>query len=66
MYARKLCEEFGIEHLRLDNARKIKNLLSDFLSPEPGPKVLEVEGDTGTNKVVFERLKSQIKQSYEL
>jgi 2-succinyl-5-enolpyruvyl-6-hydroxy-3-cyclohexene-1-carboxylate synthase len=64
--ARKLCEEFGIEHLRLDNARKIKNLLSDFLSPEPGPKVLEVEGDTGTNKVVFERLKSQIKQSYEL
>ena len=64
--ARKLCEEFGIEHLRLDNTRKTKNLLKEFLSPEPGTKVLEVEGDTANNKAVFERLKSQIKQSYEL
>ena len=64
--ANKLCEEFGIEYLRLDNGRKMKNLLTDFLSPDPGPKVLEVEGDTGTNKAVFEKLKSKIKQSYEL
>lgn len=64
--ANKLCEEFGIEHLRLDSGRKMKNLLKDFLSPDPVPKVLEVEGDTGTNKAVFEKLKSQIKQSYEL
>lgn len=64
--ANKLCQEFGIEHLRLDNGRKMKNLLKDFLSPDAVPKVLEVEGDTGTNKAVFEKLKSQIKQSYEL
>ena len=64
--ANKLCEEFGIEHLRLDNARKMKTLVKDFLSPDGAPKVLEVEGDTGTNKVIFEKLKSQIKESYEL
>jgi 2-succinyl-5-enolpyruvyl-6-hydroxy-3-cyclohexene-1-carboxylate synthase len=64
--AAKLCEEFGFDYLRLDHPRKTKNLLKDFLTLDNRPKVLELEGDTGLNKTVLEKLKLKIKTSYEL
>ena len=63
--AKKLCEEFGFEYLRLDNKRKTKNLLKDFFEFDGRTKILEVESDIVVNKKTFEELKSKIKNSYE-
>ncbi|SHH78167.1 2-succinyl-5-enolpyruvyl-6-hydroxy-3-cyclohexene-1-carboxylate synthase [Chryseolinea serpens] len=64
--ARKLCEEFGFEHLKLDNKRKVKNLLKDFFEPDGKTKVLELESDGVLNKAIFDHLKQKIHKSYEL
>jgi 2-succinyl-5-enolpyruvyl-6-hydroxy-3-cyclohexene-1-carboxylate synthase len=63
--ALKLCEEFGFEYLRLDNKRKVKNLLRDFFDPEARTKILEVETDLQLNRTTFDNLKQKIKESYE-
>lgn len=63
--ATKLCEEFGFEHLRPDNTRKLKNLLSDFLEFDGRTKVMELETDTSVNKILLENLKLKIKKSYD-
>ncbi|MBL0743743.1 2-succinyl-5-enolpyruvyl-6-hydroxy-3-cyclohexene-1-carboxylic-acid synthase [Chryseolinea lacunae] len=64
--AKKLCEEFGFEHLKLDNKRKVKNLLKDFFEPDGQTKVLELESDSTLNKALFDHLKQKINKSYEL
>lgn len=64
--AKSLCSEFGIEHLKLDNKRKLKNLIRDFFEPDGKMRVLEFESDLTTNKAQFENLKQQIRKSYEL
>jgi 2-succinyl-5-enolpyruvyl-6-hydroxy-3-cyclohexene-1-carboxylate synthase len=64
--AKNLCAEFGIEHLRLDNKRKLKNLIRDFFEPDDKARVLEFESDLTLNKTLFENLKQQIRKSYEL
>ena len=64
--AKKLCEEFGFQHLFLDSAKKTKNLLKDFFEFDGSVKILEVETELETNKNYFESLKAKIKQSYEL
>lgn len=64
--AKKLCEEFNIDHLRLDNKRKLKNLLKDFFEPDGKTRILELETESALNKVLFENLKQKIKTSYEL
>lgn len=64
--ARKLCEEFGIQHLSPENHRVVREVLDNFLTFDKRAKLLELEGDTATNKAVFESLKLQIKKSYEL
>jgi 2-succinyl-5-enolpyruvyl-6-hydroxy-3-cyclohexene-1-carboxylate synthase len=64
--AKKLCEEFGFDHLHLDIAKKTKNLLKDFFDFDGKVKILELETDVETNKKYFEILKGKIKQSYEL
>lgn len=63
--ARKLCEEYGFDYLKLDNKRKLKNLLKDFFDPDGKTKILELESDSSMNKSIFENLKQQIKKSYE-
>jgi 2-succinyl-5-enolpyruvyl-6-hydroxy-3-cyclohexene-1-carboxylate synthase len=64
--AKKLCEEFDFEYLKLDNKRKIKNLIQDFFDSDKRTKVLELETDITLNKEVFDNLKKQIRKSYEL
>jgi 2-succinyl-5-enolpyruvyl-6-hydroxy-3-cyclohexene-1-carboxylate synthase len=64
--ARKLCEEFDFEYLKLDNKRKVKNLIKDFFDTDKRTKVLELETDIAHNKEVFESLKEKIRKSYEL
>jgi 2-succinyl-5-enolpyruvyl-6-hydroxy-3-cyclohexene-1-carboxylate synthase len=63
--ARKLCEEFDFDHLKLDHKRKLKNLLKDFLEFDGRTKILEVETDSLINKIVFDNFKQKIKKSYE-
>lgn len=63
--ARKLCEEFDFDHLKLDHKRKLKNLLKDFFSFDGRTKILEVETDTLINKILFDNFKQKIKKSYE-
>ncbi|HEY0741899.1 MAG TPA: 2-succinyl-5-enolpyruvyl-6-hydroxy-3-cyclohexene-1-carboxylic-acid synthase [Chryseosolibacter sp.] len=64
--AKKLCEEFGFQHLHLDSPKKTKNLLKDFFDFDGTVKILEVESEAETNKTYFESLKAKIKHSYEL
>ncbi len=64
--ARKLCEEFGFDYLKLDTKRKLKNLLKDFIDPDGKTKILELESEATLNKSIFEDLKLKIKESYEL
>jgi 2-succinyl-5-enolpyruvyl-6-hydroxy-3-cyclohexene-1-carboxylate synthase len=63
--AAKLCEEFGFDHLQLDNKRKIRNLIKDFFEADNRTRVLEVESDLQLNRVTFDNLKQKIKKSYE-
>ena len=63
--ARKLCEEFGFDHLRPDHPRKLKNSFRDFLDFGSGTKIMEFESDTTQNKHIFGQLKLKIKNSYE-
>ena len=62
---RKLCEEFGFDHINMDHKRKIKNLFKDFLTFDNRTKLMEMESDTTLNKAVLEKLKLKIKESYE-
>jgi 2-succinyl-5-enolpyruvyl-6-hydroxy-3-cyclohexene-1-carboxylate synthase len=64
--AKKLCEEFGFDHLLLDSPKKTKNLLKDFFDFDGKVKILEVASDLEVNKNYFESLKAKIKKSYEL
>lgn len=64
--ASKLCEEFGFEHLKLDNKRKLINLLKDFFDFDGKTKIMELETNSSLNKIVFDSFKQKIKKSYEL
>jgi 2-succinyl-5-enolpyruvyl-6-hydroxy-3-cyclohexene-1-carboxylate synthase len=63
---KKLCEEYGFDYLKIDNPRKIKNVLKDFVTFDGKTKIMEIEGDTATNKHAFEVFKSKINKRYEL
>jgi len=63
--ARKLCEEFDFDYLKLDNKRKLKNTLSDFFTFDGRTKILELESSIDLNKRIFDSLKQQIKKSYD-
>ena len=63
--AKKLCEEFGLDHLVIDDPGKLTTLLADFVRPGSVTKVLDLEGGTGENKKKLETLKTQIRKSYE-
>ncbi len=64
--ARHLCAEFGIDHLKLDNKRKLKNFIPDLFDLDGKPKILEFESELSLNKTLFENLKQKIRKSYEL
>jgi 2-succinyl-5-enolpyruvyl-6-hydroxy-3-cyclohexene-1-carboxylate synthase len=64
--ARSLCQEFGFDYLVIDNKRKIKNTIKDFIEFEGTTKILELETDGNENKLIFDKLKQKIKTSYEL
>jgi len=64
--ALKLCEEFNIEHLKLDHRRQLKNLAKTFFDNDGTPKVLEVETGVQLNRTIFDNLKQKIRNSYEI
>jgi 2-succinyl-5-enolpyruvyl-6-hydroxy-3-cyclohexene-1-carboxylate synthase len=63
--AKNICQEFGIEYARIDNTKKIKNVLNDFYELDGRPKLIEIETDSNTSKQAFEQFKQLIKRSYE-
>jgi 2-succinyl-5-enolpyruvyl-6-hydroxy-3-cyclohexene-1-carboxylate synthase len=63
--AKNLCAEFGIEYLKADSVRKIKNLMKDFFEMDGKPKLMELESDVALNTTTFENLKQKIRKSYE-
>ncbi len=63
--AKKLCEEFGFEYLKLDTRRKLKNLMKDLIEPGETVKVMEIQSSIDLNKTIFEDVKMKIKKSYE-
>lgn len=63
--ARKLSEEFNITYLALDNRRKLKNLIPDFLDADGQTKILEFESESTLNTTIFDGLKKQLKAAYE-
>jgi 2-succinyl-5-enolpyruvyl-6-hydroxy-3-cyclohexene-1-carboxylate synthase len=64
--AKKLCEEFGFEHIRLDNKRKMVNALKNFFDNDKAVKVLELENTATAAKSVLDDLKQHLKKRYEL
>lgn len=64
--AKRLCEEFNFEYLKLDSKRKLRNTLADFIEPGEKTKILEIESSSELNKNIFNELKLKIKKSYEL
>jgi len=63
--AKNLCLEFGLEYARIDNTKKIKNVLKDFFEMDGKPKVIEIETDSKTSKQVVEQFKQLIRKGYE-
>lgn len=63
--ARHLCEEFGLDYLKVDHLRKVKNLFKDFFSDDKKAKIMELESDTTASKKQLQILKLKIKNSYE-
>lgn len=63
--AKKLCEEYSIQHILLDSRKKTKNLLKDFFDMDGQTKILEIESDSSINKAIFEAFKKKVKERYE-
>jgi 2-succinyl-5-enolpyruvyl-6-hydroxy-3-cyclohexene-1-carboxylate synthase len=60
-----LSKEFGFDHLKIDNRRKVKNTFKEFLTFDGPTKILEFESDLNVNRAIFDKLKKTIKDSYE-
>ncbi len=63
--ARSLAQEHGIDYLKLDNLRKLKNLLKDFFEFDGRTKMLEIESETTIAKKAVEEFKNQIEKNYD-
>ncbi|MEQ8302195.1 MAG: 2-succinyl-5-enolpyruvyl-6-hydroxy-3-cyclohexene-1-carboxylic-acid synthase [Cyclobacteriaceae bacterium] len=63
--ARHICSEFDFDYLKLDNTRKVKNLMKDFLQMDGRTKIMEVETDAVSAKQTMDQFKQHIKKSYE-
>ncbi len=63
--AKYLCVEHGIEHLPVDNRKKLKNMIHNLFERDGIPKILEIESDPNLNKTIFESFKKSLKARYE-
>jgi len=63
--AKHLCSEHGIEHLSVDNRKKLKNMIHNLFERDGVPKILEIESDPNLNKTIFESFKKSLKARYE-
>lgn len=63
--AKKLCEEFGFDHLPADPNKGMKSLFRNFFKFDNSTKIMEFESDTTINKKVFDKLKLTLKKNYE-
>ncbi len=63
--AKNLADEFGINYILLDSAKKIKNSLKDFFNFEGKTKILEIKSDQKIAKEAFSNFNLQIKKVYD-
>ena len=63
--AKNLCTEYNIEHLPLDNRKKLKNMINNLFERDGVPKILEIESEPNLNKTIFESFKKSLKARYE-
>lgn len=63
--ARNLANEYDFDYLKLDNLRKLKNLLKDFFESDSRTKILEIESTAATAKKVVDEFKTQIRKNYD-
>ena len=63
--ARHLAAEYKFEYLKLDQLRKWKNVLDQFMVFDGTAKILEMESDAASNLTSFEQFKQHIKKGYE-
>ena len=61
---RSLATEFDFDYLKLDNLRKLKNLLKDFFDFDGRTKILELETSAAAAKKTLDDFKSHIKKNY--
>jgi 2-succinyl-5-enolpyruvyl-6-hydroxy-3-cyclohexene-1-carboxylate synthase len=64
--AKKLCEEFKFDYLKIDRKEKTKKTIHEFLTFKGNTKVLEFESGIEQNKIILDNLKLKIKKLYEL
>lgn len=62
--AKHLAQEFGIEYIELDTAKKTKNNLKNFLEFDGKTKILEITSDQTIAREAFNLYKSIIKKGY--
>ncbi|MEQ8425254.1 MAG: 2-succinyl-5-enolpyruvyl-6-hydroxy-3-cyclohexene-1-carboxylic-acid synthase [Cyclobacteriaceae bacterium] len=63
--AKALTSEFGFDYLKLDNLRKLKNVLKDFFEFDGRTKILEIESTAADAKTAMTEFKNQIRKNYE-
>ena len=63
--AKKLCEEFGFEYIRLDNRRKVANALKNFFDDDGTTKLLELETSPQEARDVLKELRQHINKRYD-
>jgi len=63
--AKNLCNEFDFDYLKLDNLKKVKNTIGDFLEFNGRTRILEIDSTQDLNKKLFDDFKNAIKKVYE-
>lgn len=63
--AKNIATEFDFDYLKLDNLKKLKNLLKNFFDFDGRTKILEIEGTHEMAGKTLDDFKKQIKDSYD-
>jgi len=63
--ARSVALEYDFDYLKLDNLKKLKNLLKDFFDFDGRTKILEIESTATDARLILDNFKKIIKNNYE-
>jgi len=60
--AENSCKDFNIEYSKTESRQQLEGVLSNFLDTTGQAKLLEIQTDSKTNKALFSKLKTDIKE----